>query len=243
MSHNNVNGKANGDLISRRALQFTFEAECIGDCMCCRYNNYQEEGSRLVSGCALIDGAPAVDAVPVVRSRWKMGVIISGYQGIGKSTLAKGGSGYIDLESGNFFVDGAREYDWFKAYSQIAVHLAEQGYRVFVSSHRLMREYLAEINTSVQMYACFPSHALEKPWIAKLKRRYEQSELNKDLRAWKNAECHYSESIKELHESQYIPIIIHSMDYSLSSLLDRCINCGVGDEGDCRLCVSEECTN
>lgn len=66
------------DLISRRALQITFDAECIGDCMCCRYNTYREDGSDLVSGCALIDNAPAVDAVPVAHGRW-IGKPIAGY--------------------------------------------------------------------------------------------------------------------------------------------------------------------
>ena len=62
----------------------------------------------------------------------KRGAIISGYQGIGKSTLSKAGNGYIDLESGNFFADGYRADDWYVVYSQIAIHLAEQGYRVFI---------------------------------------------------------------------------------------------------------------
>jgi len=36
-------------------------------------------------------------------------MIVIGYQGIGKSTLSKTNDKYIDLESGNFFVDGTRQ--------------------------------------------------------------------------------------------------------------------------------------
>lgn len=168
-----------------------------------------------------IVNAPTIDAELVRHGRW-IGAIISGYQGIGKSSLAKNGEGYIDLESGNFFIDGARDGNWFKIYAQIAIHLAEQGYRVFVSSHQLLREYLAEINPGIPLYVCFPSYALEKAWIAKLRERYERSQLDKDFRAWKGAESYYQKNIKELHASKgYIPIIIHDMDYSLSRLMDR----------------------
>ena len=39
-------------------------------------------------------------------------MIIIGYQGIGKSTLA-GHNSVIDLESGNFWNDGKRIDDWY----------------------------------------------------------------------------------------------------------------------------------
>lgn len=160
--------------------------------------------------------------------RLTKGAIISGYQGIGKSSLAKGGSGYIDLESGNFFVDGVRHDDWYKAYAQIAIHLAEQGYHVFISSHKVVREYLANMIPSVPLYVCFPSYTLEKPWINKLWERYECTKLDKDYRAWENAEDRYADNIQELHEARgFIPIVINDMDYSLSRLLDRyCPVCG-----------------
>ena len=58
-------------------------------------------------------------------------MIISGYQGIGKSSLA-GSHNCIDLESGNFWIDGVRDNDWYKPYCKIANHLSEQGYIVFV---------------------------------------------------------------------------------------------------------------
>lgn len=153
------------------------------------------------------------------------GAIISGYQGIGKSTLAKAGKGYIDLESGNFFVDGVRGDNWYKEYAQIAVHLAQQGYRVFVSSHAVVREHLAQMQSGVPLYVCFPSYTMCGSWIKKLEQRYAASQLDKDYRAWKNAECRYYENIKELHESAgFVPIVINDMTYDLGRVLDEVIS-------------------
>jgi ABC-type phosphate/phosphonate transport system ATPase subunit len=42
----------------------------------------------------------------------EQGIIIVGYQGIGKSTLAYHNKRVIDLESSNFFVNGERSKDW-----------------------------------------------------------------------------------------------------------------------------------
>lgn len=49
------------DLIRRSKLQAAFERECIGECGCCMHAKHDPEG------CALIDSAPTVDAVEVVR--------------------------------------------------------------------------------------------------------------------------------------------------------------------------------
>ena len=51
-------------------------------------------------------------------------MIVIGYQGIGKSSLAGRNNIFIDLESGNFWVDGKRADDWYKPYCQIAEHLS-----------------------------------------------------------------------------------------------------------------------
>lgn len=153
-----------------------------------------------------------------------IGAIICGYQGIGKTTLASQGRGYIDLESGNFYVNGKRDENWFVPYGNIAVHLANQGYRVFVSSHAVVREYLKEFSGDVPLVICFPSFSLRDAWTEKLKKRYHDSGLEKDFRAWKNAEERYNENIKELHETAgFVPVIISAMHYNLESALDDAI--------------------
>lgn len=144
-------------------------------------------------------------------------MIIIGYQGIGKSTLAKSNLKYIDLESGNFFVDGVRADDWYKAYVQIAKHLSEQGYTVFVSSHKVVRDALKEIGVPVG--ACFPSTKLKDEWIDKLQKRYDESKLDKDYRALMNAKDRYVENINEMNDDcdryQYYKFMIDDIDYTL----------------------------
>lgn len=158
------------------------------------------------------------------HGRWERGAIISGYQGIGKSTLAGVGSGYIDLESGNFFVGGKRADDWYIPYCQIAIHLAEQGYRVFVSSHAVVREYLASLPRTVDLFVCFPAYSLRRGWVKKLETRYKLSQKDKDYRAWKNAEDRYADNIRELYETKgFVPIVIHSLNYDLGRLIDSCV--------------------
>ena len=109
-------------------------------------------------------------------------MIISGYQGIGKSSLA-GKNNCIDLESGNFWVDGKRADDWYKPYCQIANHLSEQGYTVFVSSHEPVRRELEKSKEPV--YVIFPAIDLKDEWIKKLEDRYNNTKLDKDRIAFK----------------------------------------------------------
>ena len=146
------------------------------------------------------------------------GMVIVGYQGIGKSTLAKNGSGYIDLESGNFWVDGKRSDDWYIPYCNIALHLAQQGYIVFTSSHQVVRDYLVEHKGDVKVGLCFPTHTLKGQWIKKLEDRYNNTKLDKDYKAWKNAVDRYEDNTTELAESRGfdIKLIISQIPYNLN---------------------------
>lgn len=151
-------------------------------------------------------------------------MVIIGYQGIGKSTLAKKNLKYIDLESGNFFVNGVRQDNWYKVYAQIAKHLSEQGYVVFVSSHQVVREELASIDVAVG--ACFPEIALKDKWIEKLQARYNASGEIKDYRALMNAKDRYCENIQEISSDcdkyGWTKFIIDNIEYALNELI--CVN-------------------
>lgn len=136
------------------------------------------------------------------------GKIVVGYQGIGKSTLARSGKGrYIDLESSSFSVrDGMRDSyvkinGWEKIYCKIAEHLAEQGYTVFVSSHAEVRKILKE--SKCKVVAVVPHPDLGELWIEKLKKRYFDTELEKDRRAWLNAKDRYRENVIEIMDDFY----------------------------------------
>lgn len=139
-------------------------------------------------------------------------MIIIGYQGIGKSTLA-GRDKFIDLESGNFWVDGKRAEDWYKPYCQIAEHLSAQGFTVFTSSHEVVRKQLR--NSKEKVFVAFPSLELKDCWIEKLKMRWEDTQLDKDYKAYMNALDRYEDNIKELMEEDFDKIIIDDENYSL----------------------------
>lgn len=143
-------------------------------------------------------------------------MIIVGYQGIGKSTISDFTTSTIDLESGNFWVDGKRDDNWYKVYVNIAEHLSNQGYRVFLSSHKIVRE---ELNSrGVPFVVICPSLEMKEKWINKLMTRYMQSGKDKDFKAWKNAEQCYDENIKDLM-SENICYTMDSDRYDLHSIV------------------------
>ena len=146
-------------------------------------------------------------------------MIIVGYQGIGKSTIsdAYNGNQCIDLESGNFFVNGKRADDWYKPYCQIANHLSEQGYTVFVSSHEVVRKEL-EKSKELVCVVC-PSVELENAWIDKLAKRYAMSQLDKDRKAYLNAKDRYKDNIIELIESPFVSYEIKNINYDLKDIV------------------------
>ena len=144
-------------------------------------------------------------------------MIVIGYQGIGKSTLAKKKSGYIDLESGCFWHDGDRIDDWYIYYCQIAEHLSSQGNVVFVSSHKPVREYLKSSNE--RAICVYPSILLSEKWKIKLLHRYNETGLEKDHKAWLNAEEMYHDNISDLMMCGIPHAEIDHMNYDLHEII------------------------
>lgn len=143
-------------------------------------------------------------------------MIIIGYQGIGKSSLAGRDNKFIDLESGNFWVDGKRAADWYKPYCQIAEHLSKQGYIVFTSSHEVVRNQLR--NSSEVVVVAYPALNLKDMWIDKLEERYRATGLDKDYKALMNAKDRYDDNIRELANCD-IPykLMLKNIDYDLEA--------------------------
>lgn len=144
-------------------------------------------------------------------------MIVIGYQGIGKSTLASKDLKFIDLESSSFFVDGKRDDNWYKIYCNIAERLSKEGYTVFTSSHEVVRNELKK--SSEKVICCVPAINLKDLWIIKLAKRYKESNLEKDYKAYMNAKCCYEENIKEIMDSGFKTIVITNMNYDLSKLI------------------------
>lgn len=146
-------------------------------------------------------------------------MIIIGYQGIGKSTLAKDSLKYIDLESGNFWINGERDKQWYKPYCNIANHLSAQGYTVFTSCHKEVREELK--NSSEVVKIAFPALELKTDWLIRLKDRYNESMLEKDYKALMNASLYYETNINDLMNEPFDKIVINNIDYNLRKLIEE----------------------
>lgn len=152
-------------------------------------------------------------------------MIISGYQGIGKSTLAARNWTYIDLESSSFWYECpetkqmVRHSNWYDIYCNVAEHLSKQGYRVFVSSHQLVRDRLKK--SSENVCVCAPSLELKDQWLDRLYTRFMESQLEKDYKAFANALDRYDENIKEIRDCGLPVIEIKKIPYDLDLLINR----------------------
>ena len=143
-------------------------------------------------------------------------MIYTGYQGIGKSAIA-GKDTFIDLESGNFWIDGKRDDNWFKIYCNIAIHLSNQGYTVLMSSHKAVRD---EFNSRNQTFVTIsPAPELEEQWIERLQKRYDNDKSEKNYKALENAKDKYQENTKELRTEKN-SLVISTIDYDLSEVID-----------------------
>ena len=160
-------------------------------------------------------------------------MIITGYQGIGKSTLASKNDKIIDLESSSFWKydeetkQKVRHSDWYIYYCQVAQHLSAQGYTVFVSCHQEVRDWLS-IHNEEKFCAIFPSKKIKEDWLKRLENRYNDSKSEKDLRAWEHAKKSYDSDIAQLwYECQYNVeychnvAIINDINYDLQELVDQ----------------------
>ena len=145
-------------------------------------------------------------------------MIIVGYQGIGKSSVSNSDTRCIDLESSNFFVGDKRPDDWYKYYVQIAQHLSAQGYTVFVSSHKVVRDELKATHAE-DVAVCFPNANLKEQWLERLCDRYKRTRLDKDLRAAMNVEQNYLSNIVELYDEAikngWETLIVGTTNYDL----------------------------
>lgn len=159
-------------------------------------------------------------------------MIITGYQGIGKSTLANKNDKIIDLESTCFWKvdkitgEKTRPDEWYVYYSQIAINLSNQGYIVFVSCHPEVRDFLS--SHARNFNAIFPSKTLKDDWIKRLETRYKKSSLEKDKRALEHAQKFYDSDIDRLwYECQYgveyynNVEIINDINYDLIELVNK----------------------
>lgn len=159
----------------------------------------------------------------------KLGMVIMGYQGIGKTTLTRTSHKFIDLESSLMFLSDTldRPKGWEELYVNYAESLANDGHIVFVSTHQQVREELSKRakKNGLKVGCITPSKYLEDKWVARLQERHSISQTYKDYKAYMGAKFNYGNDIESLEASSKelgIPLIhINNLDYNLQDKVCR----------------------
>ena len=146
-------------------------------------------------------------------------MIIIGFPGIGKSSVTRAydgdtnTTGYIDLESSNFVKDD----NWVKEYCNLALDLDLQGYNVFVSSHKAVREYLAEKQDIFpDIMEVFPSKEMCTEWLNRLELRYMKCKTAKNERALNYMRNNFGTAVDEMERDA----IVHKVRITKENMND-----------------------
>ena len=156
------------------------------------------------------------------------GIIVCGYPGIGKSSIA-GWRNCIDLESSYFsFRNGVpqKSNEWIPQYCKLAYDLMQQDYTVMVSTHEKVIEYFcAFINNSHHRYkpvviVC-PDIKLKYEWIKRLIGRLNVHDefYNKNERAYIHVSDCFDRDIMFLNSCGLPVYTIDTTDYFLQDYI------------------------
>ena len=145
-------------------------------------------------------------------------MIIFGYPGVGKTTIAKEDYRFIDLDSSDPLVRWRwQRKDWEADYCNMALLLSRQGYYVMVSTHpEVVRRIMAR---EKKVCVCFPDQQLKKQWIERLYKRYRERRNRSTHNAWLRAKEHFEDDLKEMAEMKCPKIVISDMNYNLKKAI------------------------
>lgn len=156
-------------------------------------------------------------------------LIICGYPGIGKSSIA-GWDHCIDLESSKYTQSTIPL--WPELYCKTAIELAKQDYTVFVSTHSKVIRYLHDHQIELKRagvygpFLVYPDQKLQYQWLTKLLQRFQTDQTSKNYRAYERAKEHWEEDIAFL--DSYAPshsYVIHdAKNYSFKSIVEELRN-------------------
>ena len=145
-------------------------------------------------------------------------MIIAGYPGIGKTTLAKANIHVIDLESSAF---NKKNIDWFIDYVNVAIELNKQDYDVFISTHAEVLKYLECLD--IEYLLIYPSYEIKDEWIEKLEERLNNDNTMKNLKACMRAKDHFDSDISALmthcKNKNAKHYLITNKDYDLKGMI------------------------
>lgn len=122
-------------------------------------------------------------------------MIIIGYPCIGKSSFCKSFVGFIDLESSCFSKNNPL---WYKDYCAVARDLQSQGYNVFVSSHKEVREELAPYQENIKIVEVLPTPDMRDIWVTRVSNRYANTLSTKDKAAMDFIIKNYTSGVKDM---------------------------------------------
>lgn len=130
-------------------------------------------------------------------------MIICGFPGIGKSSIARTLPGIVDLESTPF------NKNW-KIYADVIEHMDKNGYTVLVSSHRELREEL--LNRNINYFYVKPEKNLKEEYLERYKKRGNtKAFINQIKDNWDNyLKSLKGENIVELKSEEYL---LDKLDY------------------------------
>lgn len=157
-------------------------------------------------------------------------MVIIGFPAIGKSSYQKDqarfttweGPKCIDLESSDF----VKCPNWEVSYANTAIDLSNQGFDVFCSSHKLVREALLkkkEDGELDKLFIIYPSITVYDAWLTRCKNRYYTTKLEKDSRSLARVQNFFQADVMELDEEvkagKYTDACVIDGPYSLDRII------------------------
>lgn len=143
-------------------------------------------------------------------------MIIFGYPGIGKTSIARWDYRFIDLDPSDPLIRWRwprKKDDWVTDYCNMALMLSKQGYYVLVSTHPNVIRRLASKNEDY----CFvyPDVSIQEEWTNRLKERYLRTPNRSTHNAYVRVRDHMKEDFLQLERLHGKRIVLHSMEYNL----------------------------
>lgn len=147
-------------------------------------------------------------------------MIIFGYPGIGKTSIARSDYRFIDLDSSDPFIRwrwSMKRKDWVTDYCNVALMLSRQGYYVLVSTHPEIIRHLMGHNEDY----CFvyPDASISEEWTKRLRARYYDNPNRSTHNAYVRARDHLVEDYQQLEKLHGKRLVIKSMDYELKKYI------------------------
>lgn len=156
-----------------------------------------------------------------------MPIIVCGYPGVGKSSLAHYKNNCVDLESSNFYLDDdTRDEHWYVGYVNTAIDIRSQGFDVFMSCHECVRRRLEDkimfmdnMLRDDMVLVVAPSIDIKKEWRDRLYDRFLITHDPKDYKAYEHAD-HLEDDLEDICNGGLPVMLVKNLDdYHLEDLL------------------------